>query len=86
MVKEFFKTCKYANLSFDELHSMYIMKATLNKFRQDNGYAAGTYVKIWDGKEDNVICKDLWNMLSSENKSSQSLYSSLSVMYATLDM
>lgn len=86
MIRIFFEACMYANLSFDELHSMYIMKATLNKFRQDNGYANGTYVKLWDGKEDNIVCKDLWNRLSAENKNSQNLYSSLSAIYATLDI
>lgn len=86
MVKEFFKACKYANLSFDELHSMYIMKATLNKFRQDNGYAAGTYIKVWNGHEDNIVCTELWSRLSSMHKNSQSLYNSLSVIYTTLDI
>jgi hypothetical protein len=36
------------------LHELYIQKGVLNLFRQRNGYKEGTYVKIWDGAEDNV--------------------------------
>ena len=39
--------------NFDELFKMYIGKNALNIFRQNNGYKDGTYVKIWDGREDN---------------------------------
>lgn len=42
------------NLPFDDLYRLYIAKNVLNAFRQDNGYKAGTYIKIWDGVEDNV--------------------------------
>jgi hypothetical protein len=27
----------------------------LNTFRQQNGYKNGTYIKLWNGVEDNVI-------------------------------
>lgn len=33
----------------------------LNKFRQDNGYQNGTYVKIWNGKEDNEVLSQILN-------------------------
>ena len=35
------------------------MKNVLNKFRQDNGYKEGTYRKIWNGKEDNVVLSEI---------------------------
>lgn len=36
------------------LYEMYVGKNVLNGFRQDHGYKAGTYIKDWDGREDNV--------------------------------
>lgn len=41
-------------MDWDELHRGYIGKNALNAFRQDNGYKEGTYVKDWNGVEDNV--------------------------------
>ena len=36
-----------------ELFKQYVGKNVLNIFRQDNGYKSGTYIKVWNGKEDN---------------------------------
>ena len=36
-----------------ELFKQYLGKNVLNVFRQDHGYKAGTYIKEWDGREDN---------------------------------
>ena len=52
----------------NNLHTAYITKNCLNKFRQDNGYKAGTYIKMWNNVEDNVIAWDLARELDSENK------------------
>ena len=38
-----------------ELYELYIGKNALNKVRQMNGYKEGTYKKIWNGEEDNVV-------------------------------
>lgn len=51
--------CDAASLSWDELHRLYIGKNVLNIFRQANGYKEGTYVKTWDGQEDNVFLENL---------------------------
>ena len=40
-------------MSLDELHDAYIGKNVLNSFRQAHGYRDGSYVKTWDGREDN---------------------------------
>jgi dimeric dUTPase (all-alpha-NTP-PPase superfamily) len=40
-------------LSFDELYRQYVGKNVLNFFRQDHGYKDGSYVKQWQGREDN---------------------------------
>ena len=41
--------------SVEELCNEYIVKNVLNGFRQDNGYKEGTYIKDWNGEEDNVV-------------------------------
>jgi len=54
-VDQFFRCCKLSGLSFSWLQKLYIGKNALNKFRQENGYKEGTYIKIWNGDEDNVV-------------------------------
>ncbi len=51
----FFDACQVAELSFEQLYQIYMAKNVLNKFRQDHGYKEGTYIKQWNGKEDNVV-------------------------------
>lgn len=49
--------CELANavhLGEETLYEMYVGKNVLNGFRQDHGYKSGSYVKTWDGREDNV--------------------------------
>ena len=43
-----------ADMDWNDLVSMYVGKNVLNRFRQANGYKEGTYIKIWNGEEDNV--------------------------------
>lgn len=52
-VKKFVTLLNLVGLGFDELYLRYVSKNVLNFFRQDNGYQEGTYIKIWDGREDN---------------------------------
>lgn len=40
-------------LDFAGLYSAYVGKNVLNFFRQDHGYKDGSYVKSWNGREDN---------------------------------
>ena len=40
--------------TFDDLFRGYVGKNVLNFFRQDHGYKDGSYIKTWDGQEDNV--------------------------------
>ena len=42
------------DFNMDDLYKLYISKNVLNTFRQDNGYKENTYIKIWNGLEDNV--------------------------------
>lgn len=41
------------DMEWNDLFKQYVGKNVLNVFRQDHGYKAGTYIKIWDGREDN---------------------------------
>ena len=51
----FFKALANMTMDVEELYKRYVVKNQLNQFRQDHGYKEGTYIKIWDAVEDNVI-------------------------------
>ncbi|MFT4518849.1 MAG: dimeric dUTPase (all-alpha-NTP-PPase superfamily) [Halioglobus sp.] len=72
-------------LDFDSLYSAYVGKNVLNFFRQDNGYKEGTYIKNWDGREDNEHLVDLVAPLdkSAEDFSDQ-VYQALQSRYSQL--
>lgn len=53
-------------LSFDDLYRHYVGKNVLNFFRQDHGYKDGTYIKTWDGREDNEHLSELLTQLDCE--------------------
>lgn len=56
LIVETYILCDYLGIGDpDELRSAYMAKAVLNTFRVQNGYAEGTYIKIWDGQEDNEV-------------------------------
>lgn len=44
-----------SQLNLEALYRLYVGKNILNQFRQDHGYKEGTYVKVWNGEEDNVV-------------------------------
>lgn len=58
-IKSFFVCLDSANISFDDLYKLYIGKNVLNKFRQDHWYKEWTYIKMWNGKEDNVYMQEI---------------------------
>ena len=47
------------DMDFEQLYRTYVGKNGLNFFRQDHGYQDGSYVKIWDGREDNEHLAEL---------------------------
>ena len=57
---------KDAELDWNILYRQYVGKNALNIFRQNNGYAAGHYIKIWQGREDNEHLQEIVNELSWE--------------------
>jgi hypothetical protein len=79
---DFFALCAYMDLKFDDLYKMYSGKNILNKFRQDNGYKDGSYVKIWNGKEDNIHMNEILN--KTNDISASELYVELEKKYTEI--
>ena len=70
------------NMDLDELFRQYVGKNTLNFFRQDHGYKEGTYIKIWNGEEDNEVLAALVNKLDvSATDFQKTLYAALEEKY-----
>ena len=54
-------------MDFDQLYRTYVGKNVLNFFRQDHGYKDGSYVKTWDGREDNEHLVEVLGSLDSDS-------------------
>ncbi|MEA1916281.1 MAG: dUTP diphosphatase [Campylobacterota bacterium] len=65
LLTNFFELTAMCGLNLQTLYELYVGKNILNKFRQDNGYKDGSYIKIWNGEEDNVVMKKIWEQDSS---------------------
>ena len=68
-------------MSNEDVYIAYIVKNCLNKFRQDNGYKDGTYIKDWNGEEDNVVAYEIVKKLSVYENMFDKLYEQLTVYY-----
>jgi len=79
---EFFDLVAMSGLNLDSLYRLYVGKNILNQFRQDNGYKEGTYIKVWNDKEDNVVMKSIWE--TNSDVTPEFLYEELSKVYVTL--
>jgi hypothetical protein len=54
----------------------------MNVFRQDHGYKAGAYIKIWNGREDNEHLVEVLGMVDlTAGDVRDSLYQSLKARY-----
>jgi len=82
LIEEFFTLVVMGALDLDSLYKLYVGKNILNQFRQDNGYKAGTYIKVWNGKEDNVVMMQLWQ--NNPNYTPDELYADLEKEYNKL--
>lgn len=73
------------DLDWGSLYAAYISKNILNIFRQDNGYKEGTYIKVWDGLEDNEHLHDIMSKLDSSAKNfSQLIFNALAEKYSKI--
>lgn len=79
LVSDFFDLVLMCGLDLESLYRLYVGKNILNQFRQDNGYKVGTYVKVWAGKEDNVVMKKIWD--KNDDISPDDLYQELKKRY-----
>ena len=68
-------------MSNEDVYIAYIVKNCLNKFRQDNGYKDGSYIKDWNGKEDNVIAYEIANEWGADEELFGQLYIDLGTYY-----
>ncbi len=70
------------DMDFDQLYRMYVGKNVLNFFRQDHGYKNGSYIKVWQGREDNEHLAELLSQLDSESASfKDQVYQGLQARY-----
>ena len=83
LIAEFFDLVLMSGLNLETLYRLYVGKNVLNQFRQDNGYKDGSYIKIWDGEEDNVVMKRIWE--DDNNIKPDMLYKELAKAYHSLN-
>ena len=68
-------------MSNEDVYISYITKNCLNKFRQDNGYKDGSYIKNWNGREDNIVAFEIANELGANEELFENLYLDLETYY-----
>jgi len=78
----FFTMALNCGVDLNILYSLYIGKNVLNRFRQGNGYKEGTYIKEWNGQEDNVVMLDI--MAKNPSYGVDELYAGLDEVYKKL--
>ncbi|MCO1333983.1 dUTP diphosphatase [Microbulbifer sp. OS29] len=72
-------------MTFAELYQRYVGKNVLNRFRQDNGYKDGSYIKNWAGREDNEHLAEITSLLdSAATDYSDQVYAALQERYRDL--
>jgi len=79
LLASFIEVAMQSGLNRESLYQLYIGKNILNKFRQDHGYKDGSYIKIWQGEEDNVVMQRILSHTS--NITPQRLYDRLKEAY-----
>ena len=79
LVISFLNMSSKLNLKLPELYELYIGKNILNKFRQNHGYKEGSYIKEWNGKEDNVLMQEI--LASKNDITPEALYHALEKSY-----
>lgn len=55
IIDDYFIVALNCGMNLESLYRYYLAKNILNGFRQDNGYKEGSYIKNWNGKEDNEV-------------------------------
>ena len=69
-------------MEWTDLYKQYVGKNVLNVFRQDHGYKTGSYLKIWEGREDNEHLIEVLNEIDLASDDVRvTLYQSLKARY-----
>ena len=79
LMEAFINVAMQSGLNLDSLYKLYVGKNILNQFRQDHGYKDGSYIKIWNGKEDNVTMQSI--LEENEEITPTLLYTKLEAAY-----
>jgi len=82
LISDFFDLVVMSGLNLNTLYRLYVGKNILNQFRQDNGYKEGSYIKVWNGEEDNVVMKRIWE--ENGDIKPDMLYRELAKVYLSL--
>ena len=73
------------NMDFETLYVGYVGKNVLNFFRQDYGYKDGSYVKQWNGVEDNEHLVQIVSTLDTSSSAfAKDLYTQMELRYKEL--
>lgn len=84
-VTDFWQLMHAAKLDFEALYIAYVGKNVLNFFRQDHGYKDGSYIKQWQGKEDNEHLSEIVVELDSNAADFRdAVYAALSSRYKSV--
>ena len=79
----FFTATSQVDMGIEELYKRYVVKNQLNTFRQQHGYKDGSYIKLWNAVEDNVVAFNI--MDENPSISPSGLYQKLELKYAQID-
>ena len=79
----FFTATSQVDMGIEELYKHYVVKNQLNTFRQQHGYKDGSYIKLWNAVEDNVVAFNI--MDENPSISPSGLYQKLELKYAQID-
>ena len=82
LLADFFELVRMSNLDLTALYRLYVGKNILNRFRQEHGYKEGSYVKMWNGEEDNAVMKRLWE--EKGDMTPDELYTALDTAYPSV--
>lgn len=79
LLTHYFRLALKCGVNLHKLYEIYIAKNVLNKFRQDNGYQDGSYIKVWGEKEDNEVMSEI---LKDSSLGADEIYKALEKEYA----
>jgi dimeric dUTPase (all-alpha-NTP-PPase superfamily) len=74
------------DMDSDKMFNTYVGKNVLNKFRKANGYKEGTYIKTWNGAEDNIYLQGILDNFANHGEvpTPAQIESHLSTIYAAV--